>query len=328
MKRYHIYGMGNALLDEEYRVSDEQLLAMGVDKGHMTLVDLNRQRELQEKLGKTQVRACGGSVANSLIAASQLGAATFYSCRVASDSEGIFYLNDLKGHGVDSEKKPGDGGEEATGRCLLMITPDGERSMNTYLGASERYSVAQVIPQALSTSEYLYIEGYLVASPPSQQAILRSRELARVHGVKIVLTFSDVNMVSHFPQQMREALGEGVDILFANEEELLEFTGERDLGRAFQAMSHLAKTMAITRGPQGAVIFREGEVIEVSGYQVTAVDTNGAGDMFAGAFLAQLTQGQRDLAKVADFACRCAAQVVQKWGPRLSDREMEEVGKS
>ena len=329
-KAFHLYGMGNALVDIEFKASDQLLQQLEIHKGHMTLVDRKRQEEILQALAQDQGQApsemawsCGGSAANSLIAATQWGSKTFYSCKVANDREGVFFLDDLKRHDVESLQQGSSGGE--TGRCLLLITPDAQRSMNTHLGVSAQYSTQEVVASALRASECLYIEGFLVASPPSQEAAVQARALAQAHGVKTALTFSDVNMVVHFRSQMQAVLGEGVDVLFANEEELLAFSQQGDLSSAMESMRPFARVMAITRGSHGALIWDGQQLSEVAAPSVTPVDSNGAGDMFAGVFLsAMISQGMPPRG-AGQLACFCASHLVQKWGPRLSDKEMEQV---
>ena len=327
MKKYHIYGMGNALVDMEFQVGDQQLQELEIDKGHMTLVSRERQEEILKVLGNSMAQACGGSAANSLIAAKQWGAKTFYSCKVADDDEGIFYLNDLKRHGVDSLERRSD--EGITGKCLVMVTADAQRSMNTCLGVSEKYCPEEIDGAALRGSEYLYIEGYLVASPPSKEAAVIARQMAKASGVKVALTFSDINMLSYFRSEMDEVLGDGVDILFANEEEILAFSKKSNLFEAIKSMKSLAKILAITRGPQGALIWDGKQIIEIPTISVQAVDTNGAGDMFAGTFLWALSEGklQGEIRRAGQIACFYASHVVEKWGPRLNDEEAKRAMK-
>src|SRR5690554_1134318 len=179
MTHYHIYGIGAALVDTEIAVSDADLTAMAVAKGVMTLVDEPRQAQLIEYLSDHLVashRASGGSGANTIIAASYFGCDNFYSCKVANDDNGRFYLQDIKDAGVDypTHLPVADG---ITGKCLVMITPDAERSMNTFLGISETISVKELQPAAIAAAEYVYIEGYLVSSPTGRAAAIELRRM-------------------------------------------------------------------------------------------------------------------------------------------------------
>jgi sugar/nucleoside kinase (ribokinase family) len=318
MSKYHIYGLGAALVDTEIDVTDDDLANMGIDKGLMTLVDRSRQEEIMQNLEGHLVhskQASGGSACNSIIAASYFGASTFYSCKVADDALGEFYMNDLRAAGVDADYSQ-KSAEGLTGTCLVMITPDAERSMNTYLGISETLSTAELNETALADAEYLYMEGYLVTSPTGRAAAIRAREVAEQHGVKTALSFSDPGMVEFFRDGLQEMLGQGVDMVFCNEEEALGWAQTRSLDEAIAALKQVAKTFAITLGAKGALVFDGSELIEVAPRQIKAVDTNGAGDMFAGAFLYAITSG-KSFAEAGRLASVSAAEVVSHYGPRL-----------
>ena len=318
MSRYDIYGMGAALVDTEITVTDQDLEAFGVAKGVMTLVDEARQHQLLDLLHghlEEATRASGGSAANSIIAAQYFGAKTFYSCKVADDENGRFYLRDLANAGVAT---PVDAGKSSgiTGKCLVMITPDAERTMNTFLGISETLSVAEIDEEALKASKYVYIEGYLVTSATGRPAAVRLRDLAQANGVKTALSLSDPAIVEYFYSGLQEMVGDGVDLLFCNHAEALKFTRATSLEQASERLKEKAKSFAITLGAQGALLFDGREEFTVAAPQVQAVDSNGAGDMFAGAFLYALSQGS-DFRTAANLAVRAAAQVVAQFGPRL-----------
>ena len=327
MKKYKVYGIGNALVDTEIQVEDQELQDMGVEKGLMTLVDEQRQHELANHLRGhlvTAQRASGGSAANSMIATARFGGPTFYSCKVASDDNGDFYLNDLEAAGV-AHNLHGDRQTGITGRCLVLISPDAERSMNTYLGISETLSITELEPEAIRQSEWVYIEGYLVTSPTCCHAAARTRELAEEHGVKTALSFSDPGMVEFFREGMEEILGpNGVDLLFCNEQEAITFAGAADVHEAAESLKQVSRQFAITLGANGALVYDGEQMISVDPFPVSAVDTNGAGDMFAGAFLYAITHG-RDFPTAGRFASMAAAKVVARFGPRLSASEHDEL---
>lgn len=321
---YHIYGIGNALVDKEFEVSDAFFAEAGIQKGVMTLIDAEQQEQLLQQLLSShplKKRACGGSAANTIIGASYFGAKTFYTCNVASDEAGDFYVQDLQAAGVDTNMD-GERDEGVTGKCLVMITPDAERTMNTYLGITSDLHEKHIHEDALAQSEYVYIEGYLVTSDTSRAAAIRVRELARQHGVKVAMTFSDPAMVQFFKDGLQEMLGDGVDLLFCNEQEARLMAGTDNLEDAIAALKNIARTFAITLGSQGAVAF-DGETLhKIAPHQVTAVDSNGAGDMFAGAFLYAITHGY-DFAAAGRLASAASAQVVSQFGPRLEARQHE-----
>jgi sugar/nucleoside kinase (ribokinase family) len=318
MKRYKVYGLGAALVDTELRVRDDELRHFGIEKGLMTLVDHERRSELLQALdGRLPEahHASGGSAGNSLIAAALFGGRCFMSCRVANDADGEIYLADLEDAGVSYP--PPVHGDETTGKCLVLVTPDAERSMNTFLGASERLGVEQLDEAAIRDSEYLYIEGYLVSSPTGLAAAVRAREIAQEAGVPVAVSFSDPGMVQHFPEQFRQIIGDGVDLIFANDAEACSWTGAATLDEALPALSDTAKRYAITRGGDGSVCFDGRSLHTIPVHPVEAVDSNGAGDMFAGAFLYALTRGE-DFPTAGRFASLAAGTVVAQWGPRLA----------
>lgn len=317
-KQYHIYGIGAALVDTEITLSDADLAAMNVDKGVMTLVDEARQRELIAHLSHHLVaskKASGGSAANTIIAASYFGCNNVYSCKVADDENGHFYIADIKAAGVTypAHINPSMG---TTGKCLVMITPDAERTMNTFLGISETLSVAELDLAAIAQSQFAYIEGYLVTSPTGRAAAIALREQAEANNTRTALSLSDPAMVQFFRDGLLEMIGAGVDILFCNSAEAMSFTQTETLTDAAEALKKFTKHFAITCGADGALLFDGQQLIQVAGNAVTALDTNGAGDMFAGAFLYAITQG-KDYKTAGEFASLAASTVVAQFGPRL-----------
>lgn len=323
MKRFKVYGIGAALVDTEIRVDDATLGDLRVEKGLMTLVDQDRRGELLGALEGHMPKAhhaSGGSAGNSVIATALFGGECFMSCRVADDDDGRIYLGDLKQAGVSHPAAVES--DVPTGKCLVLVTPDAERSMNTFLGASEKLGVAQLDEAAIADSDFVYIEGYLVTSPTGLEAAVRTRELAQAAGVPVALSFSDPGMVEFFPDQFRQIIGDGVDLVFANDAEARGWTGCESLDEAVEAMKATAKRFAITRGGEGSVCF-DGEALhEIPVHAVDALDSNGAGDMFAGAFLYALTRGE-DFPTAGRFASVAAGTVVSQWGPRLA---MEQYG--
>lgn len=322
VSKFDIYGIGAALVDTEIEVSDADLQSFGIEKGVMTLVDEARQSELLEKLSGHLVhskQASGGSAANTIIGANFLGAKCFYSCKVADDDHGQFYLNDLSEGGVAYHDKAGSIAG-TTGKCLVFITPDAERTMNTYLGISETISESDVDETALMNSEYVYIEGYLVTSETGRPAAVKTASLAKANAVKVALSLSDPAMVQFFKDGLAEMIGDGVDLLFCNEAEAMAYTDTDSIDGAAQALKAIARSFAITCGAKGALLFDGVQEINISATPVKALDTNGAGDMFAGAFLYSLSQGQ-DFETAGKLACKAAAQVVSQYGPRLAPEQ-------
>jgi len=322
MKKYVAYGIGAALVDTEIKVQEAELAQMNIEKGLMTLVDEQRRRELLAHLDGHLVKAShasGGSAGNSMIATAQFGGPTFMSCKVANDGDGDIYLADLEAAGVDhclkSSRSTG-----TTGKCLVLITPDAERSMNTFLGISETLSVEQLDPEAIAASEYVYIEGYLVTSPTGLAAAIRTREIAEEAGVKTALSFSDPGMVQHFRDGMARIIGRQLDLIFCNEDEALGWAQSDSIEVAVQKLKEVARTFVITRGGDGALTFDGQTLATIPPHKVQAVDTNGAGDMFAGAFLYAITRGE-DFPTAGRFASLAAGKIVANYGPRLPAAE-------
>ncbi len=322
--KYQVYGIGNALVDMEYQVAVDDLEKLRIPKGVMTLVDRAHQREIMAHLcDRPHKRGSGGSAANSIIALSQFGGRGFYSCKVANDALGHFYLDDLRASGVDTnrhcEREAGD-----TGRCLVLVTPDADRTMVTYLGISSALSERDLVPEAIRASDYYYMEGYLVTSAASLAAVVQGRDIAREAGARVALSLSDPNMVTYFKEGLLEMIGEGVDLLFANEAEAKGMANTQDLQEAIAYLKGIARTFAITRGPQGALVYDGEKLLEIDPVPVEALDTVGAGDLFAGAFLYGLTQGWAH-GRAGALAAASAAKLVSRFGPRLRAEEAQAV---
>lgn len=324
-KKYDVYGIGNALVDIVTEVEEDFFQRHGIEKGLMTLVDEERQHQLMAAIHLPGSRMqCGGSAANTIIALSQFGGDGFYSCKVAKDEMGEFYLKDLKENGVDTNLKFEEAHAGITGKCLVMTSPDAERTMNTFLGITATFSIDQIDELALRDANYVYIEGYLVTSENGREAMKVAKKIAESNGVKTALTFSDPSMVKYFKKEMEEVVGASVDLLFCNEEEAMLFTDTNDIMDARQALKKVAKKFAITLGANGAMIYDGDTFIDIEPYPVTAVDANGAGDMFAGAFLYGITHGHT-YAEAGKIASLASSKVVSKFGPRLEWHQAKNI---
>ncbi|NES74232.1 MAG: adenosine kinase, partial [Okeania sp. SIO2D1] len=267
-------------------------------------------------------QACGGSAANTMVAICQFGGQAFYSCKVANDEVGSFYLEDLINCGVDTNLDLEDRPEGLTGKCLVFVTPDADRTMNTYLGITADFGVTELVPEALSASQYLYIEGYLVSSPTGKMAAIEAKKIAEQAGVKTSLSLSDPNMVDFFKKGLLSIIGTGVDFIFANESEALKMAETSDLSAAIDYLQKIATQFAITRGAKGSLIYDGKEILNIPPVSVRAVDTVGAGDMYAGAFLYGVTQGM-GLPQAGNLASRASSKVVTSYGPRLKAKETQ-----
>jgi len=316
MAKYDVYGLGNALVDMEFEINDQFLQENNIDKGVMTLVDENQQHEL---IGQLDVfegnKASGGSAANTLIAVSCMGGSAYYSCKVADDELGHFYLGDLQTAGVDCNMNGKHKGG-ITGKCLVMVTPDAERTMHTFLGISSELSPYEISEEAIKNASYCYLEGYLTTSETGKAANIEARKIAEANNIKTALTFSDPFVVEHFRDGFTETIGDGINLLFCNEAEALSYTNTKSIDEAAEIIKTFSKTFAITLGANGAAIYDGNDLIHIEANTVKAVDTNGAGDLFAGAFMYGLTHG-KSFEQAGILASKASSIIVGQFGPRL-----------
>lgn len=323
--KYKVYGIGNALVDAEFEVSDDFLTDHKIEKGMMTLIDEEQQQTLVTDLDKNfglKKRAGGGSAANTVVSISQLGGKSFYACKVADDEAGDFYMKDLAVAGVDTKLESKESG--VTGKCIVMVTEDSERTMNTFLGITSDFAISDLHLEELIQSEYIYIEGYLVTSDVSRNAAIHARKVAKENNVKTAFTFSDPAMVTYFKDGVSEIIGDGVDVLFSNEEEALTYTGKKTIDEAIVELSKLTDKLIITLGTKGAKIISSGNTVNIESHQVKAIDTNGAGDMFAGAFMYGLTHDMSD-EQAGNLASESAAKIVTVFGARLDKQTQRDI---
>ena len=314
-RTYDVYGVGHALLDIQYQVAPAFLAEYQIEKGVMTLVDEARQRNLTAAVGNDPVAAAsGGSAANTLIGVARFGGRAYYACLTGRDAWGDFYQRDLEAAGVATHSA--NRGEGKTGRCLVFITPDADRTLNTFLGISSAISPAQLQEEVIADSQYLYIEGYLLGSDDGFAAAYQAQQMAQRHGTAVALTLSDPFAVRAFRARFAALLQGGIDLLFCNEEEARASTGTSDRETAGAALASQVGTAYITCGAAGALVYADGPHYQVPGVPVQAIDTNGAGDLFAGGVLYGLSHGYSPL-DAARLGCYAAAQVVARLGPRL-----------
>ena len=316
-----IHGIGNALVDTEIQVKPSDLKALGLEKGLMTLIDENKRHAIEDYFtSHSKNQACGGSAANTILTATHCGARCSYSFRVGNDETGELFVSDFKTHGVHTQEQDRPAGE--TGRCLVLVTEDADRTMATHLGVSAQFSALDLDETSIENASWLYIEGYLVTSETGVEAAIKARQVAEQHDTKIAITLSDPGIVSFFSQQFQTIVGSGVDLLFCNEEEALAFTETESIDAAIIALKRIAKTFVITLGPKGAIVYDGLRVHSIPGTPVKAIDTNGAGDCFAGVFLGSLVQGDSYEAS-GQKAAKAAAKLVTQFGPRLSAQDIQ-----
>lgn len=318
MTTVDLFAIGNALIDQEFKVSDDFLDQQKLQKGTMQLSDEETQRQLYTYLKSTQTdkgQSSGGSAANTTVAFSALGGSAFYGCRVGNDALGSIYLDGLKAAGISiTERSISEG---VTGTCMVLISPDSERTMQTFLGITTELTEAQIDFTPLKTAQWLYIEGYLSSSPTARQTVLQAKAIARSYGVKVALSLSDPAMVQYAKDGLDAFIGDGIDVLFCNEQEALMFTQHADLEAARQELLQKCQIVVITQGANGALVSTQQNHFHVAGRRVEAVDTNGAGDAFAGAFMYALNQNL-SLDRCAQLAILISSEVVSQFGPRLN----------
>lgn len=331
MANIDLYAIGNALVDSEYEVTDAQLQALGVEKRHMTLIDAERRAALEHGVqGQHSRHTGGGSAGNTVVALSQLGGKAFYACRVADDALGRFYRDDLAANGVQSNLVDGLAQSGQTGTCMVMVTPDAERSMSTFLGATSELEDSALREDAIRNAKVYYMEGYLAAQTGGLAAALKGRAIARAAGVKLATTLSDMSMINFCRAGLEAMVGSEesgkLDYLFCNEEEAQVWCGVQDIDAVCERLSTLATTVCLTRSAKGCIVIECSQRTTVQAAQVKAIDTNGAGDMFAGAFLFAVTQGYTH-AQAARLANDCAGRVVAQYGNRLKPQELQQLRK-
>ena len=326
MKKFDVFGIGNALVDCVCLVSDSFLDDNNIEKGLMTIVDDKKQKSIIEKIKDTDpFIQSGGSVPNSIYTLSNLGGSGYLSFLISNDSYGNLYLNDIKKSGINTADKKYFFGDGMTGSCLVLTTPDAERTMNTCLGASSNFSIKNINFDDLKLSRYLYIEGYLVTSDIAIEAIKKSISFSIENDVKISLTFSDLSMVKYFREKFLNILNHKIDLLFCNQEEAKTFTGENNFKKCCEKMLEYSELVVITKGDKGSLIVsNSGENIEIEPKNVTPLDTVGAGDTYAGAFLYGINNGL-SLKKSGELASSLSSKVITKLGPRLDKNVIDGI---
>lgn len=314
---YHLFGIGNALLDTEYRVTEEFLTANHVRKGRMTLIDSTRRNALLDATtGKPFNVGAGGSVANSIYAAQGFGCRNYFAGIVQQDEVGIAFIDDLTHAGIDTlPPRVTEKGE--SGQCLIYVTTDGERSMNTSIGIADSFDLCELPLAEIHSSEIVFVEGYLASSPTACDAARTVVQTARKAGAKTSMTLADVSIIQNFKSALENILVPELDILFCNINEALAWCNVETAEATYETMLSLAHVCVITLSESGCIVLERGEIpIRVSGYPQSPLDSNGAGDMFAGAFLTGIVNnlGYYKCARFANFA---ASKIVMQYGARL-----------
>ena len=327
-----ISSLGNAIVDVQFSIEEDfvsKLEKMSILKGAMTLIEAEEQSNLisllTEEYGEPKL-SCGGAATNSIVAASNFGSICHFSCKVRNDDLGIFYLENLSKNDVLHSKQASES-DLSTGQCVVMVTPDAERTMCTYLGINNLLSSEDLDKLAIRNSKYLFLEGYLVTSESALKACYEAIEVAKAANTKIVISLSAAAIVNAFRDQMNSLIKLGCDMLFCNESEACAFSQHEDVIKAEEFLRSVSSQNLITLGKNGSMIWDGSNLETIEGFEVKAVDTNGAGDIFAGSVLHKICEGH-DLTSSAKFGCFAASKKVEKFGPRLSQKEYKSIYKN
>jgi len=319
---YDVVGIGNAIVDVLAHADDGALAALGLAKGTMTLVEADRVDDLYARMGPA-LECSGGSAANTIAGIASLGGAAAFVGKVRDDQMGAIFGHDIRVLGVRFETPPANDGP-ATARCLVFITPDAQRTMQTYLGASVHLGPEDVDEGTVAAARITYLEGYLWDRPRAKEAFLKAARVAHAAGRRVALSLSDPFCVDRHREEFRELVDGHLDVLFANEQEIVSLYETEDFDGALQAVRHRCEIAALTRSEKGSVVVAGDEIHVVDTVPVAAVvDTTGAGDLYAAGFLHGLTRG-RPLYECGRIAALAAAEVVSHVGarPEVSLKEL------
>lgn len=314
-KKFQVVGIGNAMVDVLSHCDDAYLATHGVEKGIMQLIDVARARALYDVMGPAK-EVSGGSAANTIAGIAALGGTTAYVGKVKDDQLGEIFAHDIRAQGAvyETPLAPADHTDQ-TGRCMVLVTPDGERSMNTYLGVSEHLGPDDIDPQQMADAQWIYLEGYRFDGPQSVAAFAKAIEACKSAGGRVSVTLSDPFCVERHRDAFRKLVKDEIDLLFANEHELRSLYQQDDLDRALESAAADCEMVACTVGAQGAWVLDGSRKILVPTEATSVVDATGAGDLFAAGFLAGLTSG-RDLAQCGQMGCIAAGEVISHIGAR------------
>jgi len=316
--KYDVFGVGNALVDIQARISENWLASTGFDKGIMTLVDDAQQKAVLDRLSGVSLNRCaGGSAANTIVAVADFGGKTAYAGKVAKDEVGEFFLHDMRKMGVAIEVPPAVSGQSGT--CAILITEDAQRTMLTNLGVSATLTVDDINEEEIKRAKYVYVEGYLLTSPNQKEAAYKAMNLAKQYGCKVAFTASDPFLCSMCRDEIWALLEGPVDLFFCNEEEAKSLTGKTDAIECAAELHRHAESVAMTLGANGSLLMTNGSAIPIEGVAVDAIDTTGAGDMYAGALLYGITNGM-SWKQAGHLASHAAARIVGQLGARMQHR--------
>jgi sugar/nucleoside kinase (ribokinase family) len=318
-KSIDVYGVGNAIVDMLAMVPFDFVTRHELAVGAMTLMETSRQARILHDLGEHDVRlASGGSAANTMVALAQSGGTGVYYGKAAHDTYGEFYMQDMEAAGIRFPVPVAPEAAEPTGTCVVLTTPDAERTMCTHLGISTSLSVADMDWNELARCRFSYIEGYLWDAPGPREACLEVMRQSRRLGTLCSLTFSDPFLVDRYRDQFLDIIPRYCDLLFCNADEARHLFRTDSIGECTAKIASMAKMVFITDGPRGCIVLHEGRETQVDAFAVNAIDTVGAGDAFAGGVLYGLSRGYSP-ANSARWGNYLASEVVSRIGPRLTE---------
>ena len=325
--KYDISALGNALVDTQYMVEHEFLESIGLEADSMTLASAEEHSPIINKLqqmGVESVSDCGGSATNSLVAASYYGSNCHHVCRVANDEDGKKYLDSLHKAGVKHIGFSKEGSELPTGKCLIFVTPDAKRTMSSMLGISAYLGSKDIDFDAVDNSRIFYIEGYMVTSEENFSAVTSVLRNINSDNTLKALSLSDAGIVHGFKDKFKEIESYGIDMIFCNDDEAVAFSGAENLEEAIEYYKKQSYMIAITKGADGSIVIKEGEEIFSPAEKIIPIDTNGAGDMYAGSFMHAFLNGC-DISECARFSNYASSKVVETFGPRLTSEGYQDV---
>jgi adenosine kinase len=315
--RYDVLGIGNAIVDVIARAEDDFLVAQGMHKGTMALIDEARAKAIYDAMGPA-TESSGGSAANTIAGVASFGARAAFVGKVRDDELGRAFAHDIRSIKVAFDTKPATSGP-STARCYIMVTPDGERTMNTYLGAAQDLRPSDIDEAQIAAAEVVYLEGYLWDPPQAKEAFIKASEIAHKNGRRVALTLSDAFCVDRYRGEFLDLIRKGtVDIVFANEHELRSLYETADFAVASMALQKDSQLAVVTRSEKGCVVVTPDRIEAVPAAPIEQVaDVTGAGDLFAAGFLVGLARG-KDHKTAARLGGLAAAEVIQHIGARPS----------
>lgn len=315
MAQYDVLAIGNAIVDVLAACDDDFIIQQNLSKGSMQLVDQDQADSLYDAMNERR-EISGGSAANTLAGLAQLGQKCAFIGQVADDKLGEAFANDIRKAGIDFDcAKRGE--DPATARCLIFVTPDAQRTMNTFLGAAQYLPTAAIDEETIANAKILYLEGYLWDPAEPRAAMRRAIDYARKAGNRVALTLSDAFVIDRYRDDFNALLDEGlIDILFANEVEISAMTQNDDFDSSVDIVAPRVEILAVTRGEHGAIAVKDGVRSSVAAQKVDAlIDTTGAGDLFAAGFMSGLSQG-KNMQDSLLMGSVCAAEIISHYGAR------------